>query len=58
MITSEYFASLDFWFYTVGVNVRPADTRNKKVSKAWADHQTTAMTAEEYELMKKNVIKK
>jgi DNA replicative helicase MCM subunit Mcm2 (Cdc46/Mcm family) len=53
MITSEHFPFLDFWFYKVGVNVRPADTRDKKVSRAWAKHQTIAMTPEEYEEMKK-----
>jgi MCM P-loop domain/MCM OB domain/Bifunctional DNA primase/polymerase, N-terminal len=53
MITTDYFKFLDWWFYSVGVNVMPADTRNKKVSKAWAKYQTTAMTSEEYEVLKK-----
>jgi bifunctional DNA primase/polymerase-like protein len=53
MITSDYFKFLDFWFYTVGVNVRPADTRNKRVSQAWSTEQNSAMTSEEYEEMKK-----
>jgi replicative DNA helicase Mcm len=53
LITSEYFRFLDFWFYTVGVNICPADTRNKKLSESWKARQTTAMSAEEYEELKK-----
>ena len=53
MITSELFGLLDFWFYSVGVNVCPADTRNKRVSESWKAMQTTAMPAEEYEDLKK-----
>src|SRR2546422_291472 len=53
MITSEYFKFLDFWFYEVGVNICPADTRNKKLSESWKARQTTAMSAEEYEELKK-----
>jgi Bifunctional DNA primase/polymerase, N-terminal len=53
MITTDFFKFLDFWFYTVGVNVIPADTRNKRVSQAWTIEQNSAMTIEEYEEMKK-----
>lgn len=52
-ITSEYFDFLDFWFYKVGVNLCPADTRNKRVSENWRAMQTAAMSAEEYEGLKK-----
>jgi hypothetical protein len=53
MITSELFSILDFWFYTVGVNVCPADTRDKRISESWKPMQTTAMSVEEYEDLKK-----
>lgn len=53
MITSEFFTILDFWFYTVGVNVCPADTRNKKTSESWKPLQNTSMSNEEYEELKK-----
>ena len=42
MITSELFSVLVFWFYTVGVNVCPADTRNKRISESWKPMQTIA----------------
>ena len=54
MITSELFSVLDFWFYTVGVNVCPADTRNKRTSENWKPMQNTPMSNEEYEELKKN----
>ena len=53
MITSEFFNILDFWFYTVGVNVCPADTRNKKTSESWKPLQNTSMSNKEYEELKK-----
>jgi DNA replicative helicase MCM subunit Mcm2 (Cdc46/Mcm family) len=53
MITSDYFHFLDFWFYTVGVNICPADTRNKKTTEIWKPKQNTPMSAEEYEELKK-----
>jgi hypothetical protein len=53
MITSELFSELDFWFYIVGVNVCPADTRDKRVSESWKAMQMTAMYVEEYEDLKK-----
>jgi DNA replicative helicase MCM subunit Mcm2 (Cdc46/Mcm family) len=53
MITSDCFKFLDFWFYTVGVNICPADTRNKRLSESWKAKQTTAMSVEEYEELKK-----
>jgi hypothetical protein len=53
MITSELFSVLDFWFYTVGVNVCPADTRNKRTSESWKPMQNTSMLNEEYEELKK-----
>ena len=53
LITSEYFKFLDFGFYEVGVNLCPADTRNKRTSENWKAMQTAAMSAEEYEELKK-----
>lgn len=53
MITPELFSVLDFWFYTIGVNVCPADTRNKRISESWKPMQTTAMSVKEYEDLKK-----
>jgi DNA replicative helicase MCM subunit Mcm2 (Cdc46/Mcm family) len=53
MITSDLFDSLDWWFYIVGVNVIPADTKNKKVNQSWTTYQATAMASEEFEEMKK-----
>ncbi|HKG89672.1 MAG TPA: hypothetical protein VKA95_15230 [Nitrososphaeraceae archaeon] len=47
MITSEYFKLLDFWFYTVGVNVWPADSWNKKA------RQDGPISSDEYEAIKK-----
>jgi hypothetical protein len=53
MITPEYFPVLDFWFYKVGVNVWPADTRNKSLSNSWKARQDEPMSPEEFEEMKK-----
>jgi hypothetical protein len=53
MITPDYFQILDFWFYTVGVNICPADIRNKKTTESRRPKQNTPMTAEEYEELKK-----
>ena len=47
------FRELDFWFNTVGVNVHPADTKNKRVSKNWMPKQDSAMEIEEYENLQK-----
>jgi hypothetical protein len=43
MITSELSNVLDFWFYAVGVNVCPADTRNKRISESWKAMQITEL---------------
>jgi hypothetical protein len=53
VITSEHFEQLDFWFYTVGVNVCPCNTRDKRTSNNWKAKQDTAMSPEEYEESKK-----
>jgi DNA replicative helicase MCM subunit Mcm2 (Cdc46/Mcm family) len=54
LITSDFFHILDFWFYNVGVNLCPADTRNKRTSENWKAIQNTAMSSEEYEELKKS----
>lgn len=53
MITSGFFKWLDFWFYEVGVNLCPADTRNKRVSENWKVKQDSPMSSEQYEELKK-----
>jgi DNA replicative helicase MCM subunit Mcm2 (Cdc46/Mcm family) len=52
MITPDHFPVLDFWFYTIGVNVWPADTRNKSLSNSWKARQSEDMSSEEFEAMK------
>lgn len=53
MITPDYFKFLDFWFYIVGINICPADTRNKRISDNWKVRQSEPMSPNEYEAMKK-----
>lgn len=57
MIISDYFKFLDHWFYTVGVKVCPADTRNKTTSENWNSEQNSEMSLEEYEQLKKECLK-
>jgi hypothetical protein len=52
MITPDHFPVLDFWFYTIGVNVWPADTRKKSLSNSWKARQSEDMSPEEFETMK------
>jgi DNA replicative helicase MCM subunit Mcm2 (Cdc46/Mcm family) len=55
LITTEHFPILDFWFYEVGVNVVPADTRDREdFRNKWTDYQNKAMKPQEYEQMKKD----
>ena len=54
LITSEHYSVLDFWFYQVGVNVVPVDSRSKSTTKRWAAEQNEAMMPEVYEQMKKD----
>src|SRR5919106_3689522 len=51
-ITQENFQALDFWYNTVGVNVHPADTMNKRVSKNWKPKQDITMEIYEFETLK------
>jgi len=34
----------DFWRYQIGVNVIPADTKNKKPLVTWLEHQDKPIT--------------
>src|SRR5213593_2012409 len=38
----------DFWFYKIGANVIPADTKNKNTSTTWAQWQGTSIPEEQY----------
>lgn len=47
MITPDYFSILDYWFYEVGVNLYPADTREKGISgDGWKVWQNQAQSSE------------
>jgi DNA replicative helicase MCM subunit Mcm2 (Cdc46/Mcm family) len=54
MITSEHYPVLDFWFYEVGVNVVPVDSRSKSTSNRWSAEQNEGMKSQDYEQMKKD----
>jgi DNA replicative helicase MCM subunit Mcm2 (Cdc46/Mcm family) len=55
MITPDYYHILDYWFYEVGVNVVPADTRDRvDFRNKWTDYQTEPMKPQDYEQMKKD----
>ena len=38
----------DFWRYEIGVNVIPADTRNKTPTVNWKQYQNVPITEEQY----------
>lgn len=42
----------DYWRYTIGVNVIPADTRNKTTSISWGQYQDSAIPSEQHEQWK------
>jgi hypothetical protein len=44
----------DFWHYEVGVNVIPADTKNKQTYENWTQWQNTPIPDELHEQRKKN----
>jgi hypothetical protein len=40
---------LDFWYYVIGVNIIPTDTKNKKPQiPSWKEFQNRELTKEEY----------
>ena len=46
--------SADFWHYKIGVNVIPADTKNKQTNENWSQCQDKAISDELHEQRKKN----
>jgi hypothetical protein len=44
----------DFWFYEIGVNVIPANTKEKKTFENWLSHQDNPIPVELHEQRKKN----
>ncbi len=44
----------DFWFYKIGVNVIPADTKNKKTSFRWSEFKEKSIPEEKHEQIKKD----
>jgi P4 family phage/plasmid primase-like protien len=50
---SQWFnAWADYWRYVIGVNVVPADTRNKVTGTRWAEFQRSPITEEQHEKWK------
>jgi hypothetical protein len=43
----------DFWRYDIGVNVIPAETKNKKTSIQWSEYQDTPISEWQHEKWKK-----
>ena len=46
-------ASADFWFYDIGVNVIPANTKDKNTFESWTEWQTKSIANEIHEKRKK-----
>ena len=46
--------SADFWYYEIGVNVIPADTKNKTTCENWSQWKDTSMPIEIFEIYKKS----
>ncbi len=44
----------DFWFYEIGVNIIPANTREKNTSVGWSEYQNESIPEEVHEARKKN----
>lgn len=44
----------DFWYYKIGVNVIPANTKNKSINVSWKEYQDKLISNEVHELRKKN----
>jgi len=49
MISPEHYPILDFWFYEVGVNVVPVDSRSKSTTNRWAAEQNEGMKSQEFQ---------
>ena len=53
--SSEWFNTwADYWRYAIGVNVVPADTRNKVTSVRWAEYQNNPISEEQHDKWKIN----
>lgn len=44
----------DFWFYQIGANVIPANTKEKNTSVAWSEYQNKSIPDEVHETRKEN----
>jgi len=44
----------DFWYYVIGVNIIPADTKEKKIDENWTQWQDKSISDELHEERKKN----
>ena len=44
----------DFWFYDIGANVIPANTKEKHTSVFWSEYQNKSISDEVHETRKKN----
>ena len=53
-MTSKINEWADFWFYDIGANVIPADTKNKKTNFKWSEFKDKAIPNEKYEELKSN----
>ncbi|MDF0682681.1 MAG: hypothetical protein P0116_17110 [Candidatus Nitrosocosmicus sp.] len=45
---------LDFWYYEIGVNVIPADTKNKTTNTTWSVYQNDAISCAHFDDWKKD----
>ena len=54
MIISNIFnESADYWYYNIGVNTIPADTKNKTIKISWKESQDKSIPIEIHESRKK-----
>jgi hypothetical protein len=44
----------DYWYYDIGVNVIPADTRNKVTNIQWTEYQDNPVSVEQFNKWKSN----
>ena len=44
----------DFWYYQIGVNIIPADTKEKKTYENWSQWQDKSIPIEIHEQRKRN----
>lgn len=53
-VIKEFNNQIDFWYYEIGVNVIPANTKTKEICENWLQWQDKSISEELYELRKKN----